>query len=145
MCGHQPRVICKQRHRERQTCFGTVNPESGQIVISFSDRGNSMTFKKHLKKMLKAFRGKKIILILDNVRYRHARKLKYFLDEHSDHLKLMFLPPYCPDLNPIERVWWFMRKKTIHNRYLESLHEHKSKFWRMFSHFLQPNEQLKNI
>jgi transposase len=83
--------------------------------------------------------------MLDNVRYHHARKLKHFIDEHSDHLELMFLPPYCPDFNPIERIWGFMRKKIIHNRYLESLHERKSKFWMMFSHFFQPNEQLKNI
>jgi transposase len=143
--GQQPKVICKQRHRERQSVFGTVNPESGQIVISFADKGNSTTFKKHLRKVVKAFNGKKIILILDNVRYHHAKKLAPFLEKHKDHLELLFLPPYCPDLNPIERVWWFMRKKITHNRYLESLTQRKAKFWMMFSHFIQPNDQLKNI
>jgi hypothetical protein len=48
--GVQPKVDCKQRKRERQTVFGTVNPDSGQIIISFADKGNSLTFKKHLKK-----------------------------------------------------------------------------------------------
>ena len=42
--GQQPKVICKQRQRERQTIFEKANPESGQIVISFADRGNSTTF-----------------------------------------------------------------------------------------------------
>ena len=136
---------CKQRKRERQTVFGTVNPDTGQIVISFADKGNSCTFKKHLKKVISKFRGKKIILVLDNVRYHHALKLKPFLVSHSDDLEMMFLPAYSPDLNPIERVWWFMRKKITHNRYLETLKERKAKFWTMFSHYLQPNEDLKTI
>jgi len=143
--GKQPKVCCKQRRRERQTVFGTVNPLTGQIVISFENKGNATTFKKHLKKVVKSFKGKKIILILDNVRYHHAKRLKPFLSQHANHLELMFLPPYCPDLNPIERVWWFMRKKITHNRYLEALEERKAKFWMMFSHFLHPNDQLKNI
>ena len=143
--GKQPKVQCKQRRRERQTVFGTVNPDSGQIVISFSDKGNSFTFKKHLKKVVREYKGKKIILVLDNVRYHHALRLKPFLHEHEDHLELMFLPPYSPDLNPIERVWWFMRKRITHNRYVETLKDRKAKFWMMFSHYLYPNEELKNI
>lgn len=143
--GKQPKVHCKQRRRERQTVFGTVNQDSGQIVISFSDKGNSLTFKKHLKKVVRAYKGKKIILVLDNVRYHHALRLKPFLHEHENHLELMFLPPYSPDLNPIERVWWFMRKRITHNRYIETLKERKAKFWMMFLHYLYPNEELKNI
>jgi transposase len=123
--------------------FGTVNPDSGQIIISFSDKGNSSTFKMHLKKVVRAYKGKKIILVLDNVRYHHALRLKPFLHEHEDHLELMFLPPYSPNLNPIERVWWLMRKRITHNRYIETLKERKAKFWIMFSHY--PNDELKNI
>lgn len=143
--GEQPKVLCKQRKRERQTVFGTVNPDTGQILVSFADRGNSQTFRKHLKKIIRAFACTKIILVLDNVRYHHALKLKPFLEQHKDKLEFFFLPPYSPDLNPIERVWWFMRKKITHNRYLDSLKTRKAKFWTMFSHYLYPNEELKNI
>lgn len=143
--GCQPIVECKQRKRERQTVFGSVNPDSGQIVISFEDKGNSSTFKKHLKKVMWEYKNDKIIMVLDNVRYHHALKLRPFLEAHKDQLELMFLPPYSPNLNPIERVWWLMRKKITHNRYVETLKERKIKFWRMFSHYLIPNEDLKNI
>lgn len=143
--GKQPKVACKQRKRERQTVFGTVNPDSGQIVISFADKGNSTTFKKHLKRVIRTFEQGKLILVLDNVRYHHALKLRPFLERHRDQLELMFLPPYSPDLNPIERVWWFMRKRITHNRYIETLKERKVKFWMMFSHYQHPNEELKNI
>jgi transposase len=122
-----------------------VNPISGQIVISFAEKGNSATFKKHLKKVIKSLQDEKLIIVLDNVRYHHAKKLKPFLEQNRERLELMFLPPYSPDLNPIERVWWFMRKKITHNRYLHTLQERKAKFWMMFSHYLYPNDELKNI
>jgi transposase len=122
-----------------------VNPISGQIVISFAEKGNSATFKKHLKKVIKSSPDEKLIIVLDNVKYHHAKKLKPFLEQNRERLELMFLPPYSPDLNPIERVWWFMRKKITHNRYLHTLKERKAKFWMMFSHYLYPNDDLKNI
>lgn len=122
-----------------------MNPISGQIVISFAEKGNSATFKKHLKKVIKSLPDEKLIIVLDNVKYHHAKKLKPFLEQNRERLELMFLPPYSPDLNPIERVWWFMRKKITHNRYLHTLKERKAKFWMMFSHYLYPNDDLKNI
>ena len=75
--GQQPQVICKQNRRERQTLFGSYNYDSGQITVSFADKGNSESFKKHLKKVLADYRtAPKIIIVLDNVAYHHAKKLR---------------------------------------------------------------------
>ncbi len=83
-------------------------------------------------------------MILDNVRYHHAKKLNQFLFNHPK-LEILYLPPYSPDLNPIERAWWYMRKSITHNRFLLSLNDRKIKFWQMFSHFLKPNEKLLKV
>lgn len=115
------------------------------MVINFADKGNYKTFKKHIKKVLYTYRkAPKIILILDNVRYHHAKLFNEFIMKHPE-LEIMYLPPYSPDLNPVERAWWYMRKKITHNRYLSSLAERKAKFWTMFSHFLIPNEKLLKV
>ena len=143
--GRQPAVICKQRNRERQTVFGSYNYDSGQMTVSFADKGNSKTFKKHLKKILKVYTGNhKIILVLDNVKYHHAKLIKIWLSKQK-RLELFFLPPYSPDLNAVERAWWYMRKKITHNRFMKSLTERKIEFWKMFSHFQKSNEELKII
>lgn len=143
--GKQPKILTKQRKKERQTLFGSYNYESGQITINFADRGNSSTFKKHLKKILWTYRdAPEIIMVHDNVAYHHAKRIAAWL-EKNPRLTFVFLPPYSPELNPIERAWWYMRKKITHNRFLLSLKERKIQFWRMFSHFLKPNEELKNI
>lgn len=143
--GRQPEVICKQRKRERQTVFGSLNYDTGQITVSFAERGNSETFKKHLKKILFEYRDlSKIIIVLDNVAYHHANKIKDWLARHSK-IEFYFLPPYSPDLNAVERAWWYMRKKITHNRYVKSLRERKALFWQMFSHFQKPNDELKRV
>lgn len=143
--GKQPKVTCKQRNRQRQTTFGSIDIRSGKMVINFADKGNYQSFKRHLKKILWEFRqASKIIMIVDNVRYHHAKLLKKFL-QTQPKLEIIYLPAYSPDLNPIERVWWFMRKSITHNRYIESLKERKIKFWKMFSQFQKPNEQLLNL
>ena len=138
-------MTLKQAKRERVTGFGTVNPLTGQLVASFAQTGNADTFKKHLRKVLKAYTGKqKIIIYVDNVRFHHAKTLKPFLEAYPE-LEIRYLPAYSPDLNPVERVWWYMRKRITHNRYLSSIKERIAKFWRLLSSCLKPNEMLKNI
>lgn len=57
----------------------------------------------------------------------------------------MFLPAYSPDLNPIERVWWYMRKRISHNRYIDTLQNRVAAFWKMFSHYEKPNEFMVKL
>src|SRR5690606_3937617 len=105
--GKQPQIQCKQRKRERQTVFGSYNYGTGQITVNFADRGNSYTFKKHLKKVLTTYKqASKIIMVLDNVAYHHANRIKAWIQNHPK-LELFFLPPYSPDLNAVERAWWY--------------------------------------
>src|SRR5580692_7287632 len=75
--GKQPQIPCKQRQRERQTVFGSCNYDTGQMTVTFADKGNAKTFKRHLKKALNAYpTAPKIIMVLDNVAYHHAKKNK---------------------------------------------------------------------
>jgi transposase len=125
--------------------MGCVNPQTGQVTVQSHEKGNAKTFKKFLKKVLLNYQGKQITMVLDNVRYHHAKMLKPFLERNKNRINLLFLPAYSPDLNPIERVWWFMRKKITHNRYVSSLNERLIKFWMLFSQFQKPNEEIKRI
>jgi hypothetical protein len=77
--GKQPVIACKQNRRERQTTFGSINTRTGQMVVNFADKGNYKSFKKHLKKILATFSdAPKVIMVLDNVRYHHARLLDIY-------------------------------------------------------------------
>jgi len=55
--------------------------------------------------------------LLDNARYHHAKILQPWLERSERQVKLHFLPPYAPHLNPIERLWGVMHKCVTHNRH----------------------------
>jgi putative transposase len=80
---------------------------NGESVIEF--RSNKADFVSFLRKIREA-NEKRIVVILDNFRTYHARKVR----EEAEKLNtvLVYLPPYSPDLNPIENVWKSV-KRTV--------------------------------
>lgn len=143
--GKQPKITQKQRNRERKTLFGCVEPATGKVVTSVEDKGNTVTFFKFLVKVSRQYPNQKVIMVVDNVRYHHAKRLKPILEKYKDKFQLVYLPAYSPDLNPIERVWWYMRKKISHNRYLETMDKRIEKFNKLMKTFESENEIGKNL
>lgn len=85
---------------------------------------NAETFEMFLSKLLRhRKRSGKMVLILDNARYHHARKLKPLPKKYQKFLRLDYLPAYSPELNPIERIWKLLRKNCTHNQYFETLED----------------------
>ena len=61
---------------------------------------------------------KRIIhVIWDNAAYHKGPDVRAFLARPDCRIHLMHLPPYCPHLNPIERLWAVMHQHVTHNRY----------------------------
>jgi hypothetical protein len=56
-----------------------------------------------------------IHVFLDNARYHHAHLVQEWLAQPGRRIQLHFIPPYCPHLNPIERLWGLMHKHVTHN------------------------------
>ena len=138
--GKQPKIQQKQRKRERRTLFGCVEPSTGKVITTVEDKGNTKTFFKFLVKVSRQYSNQKVVMVVDNVRYHHAKRLKPVLEKYKDRLELVYLPAYSPDLNPIERVWWYMRKKISHNRYIETMDKRIEKFNELMKKFEFENE-----
>jgi transposase len=58
---------------------------------------------------------------------------------------LSYLPPYSPDLNPIERVWKLTRRLCLHNRYFPTLADVSEVVESQFEHWTRPNESLRKL
>jgi transposase len=58
-----------------------------------------------------------IHVIWDNAAYHRGPDVRAFLSRPECRINLMALPPYCPHLNPIERLWKVMHQHVTHNRY----------------------------
>ena len=123
---------------------------NGQLITLENKVFNAETFRLFLMKLLlraevgkkKNGRKKKILLVLDNAKYHHAKILQPWLSEISDLLELFFLPPYSPDLNPIEMLWKKTRRNITHNRYFCSLQKLCYDLKLYWTQFANPNEEL---
>jgi transposase len=62
-----------------------------------------------------------IYVICDNARYYRAKAVEAYIKD--SRIKLVFLPPYAPNLNLIERLWKLFKKKVLYNEYYESFSE----------------------
>lgn len=119
---------------------------NGQLITMEADMFNAGSFKKFIKKILKTAKTKKkILLVLDNARFHHAKINKEFLKLVKNKIELIYLPPYSPELNPIESFWKKTRRGVTHNRYFESLEEEREALDKFFKKFKAPNEALKTL
>ena len=58
-----------------------------------------------------------INIVLDNATYNRAAAVREWLTRDGNRTRLVYLPPYAPNLNLIERLWWYFKKKTLWNTY----------------------------
>ena len=71
-----------------------------------------------LTKLQEAFADLPITLVLDNARYQHCRAV---IDLAAPlEIELLFLPPYSPNLNLIERLWKFIRQECLATVYFDT-------------------------
>ncbi|QDF27122.1 hypothetical protein FJR70_30235 (plasmid) [Bacillus tropicus] len=66
---------------------------------------NAIYLRHFLQYILHKNHNKHIVMVLDNARIHHAKLVKPFLKKNSQRLTLVFLPPYSPNLNVLERIW----------------------------------------
>lgn len=132
--------------RKSMALFGAVCANTGEMVTMDAPIFNAETFLVFLKRVLKSKKkGKEIILVLDNARYHHAIMIQPWLNKNKSKIQLLFLPPYSPDLNNIERVWKMTRRVCTHNRYFATLDELLTVVKCQMRIWSKPNETLRKL
>ncbi|EMM4086084.1 IS630 family transposase, partial [Shigella flexneri] len=76
----------------------------------------------------------KIHVILDGAGYHRSQLVKDWAEVVN--IQLHYLPPYSPNLNPIERMWKLMNEHARNNRYFSSTREFRDAIFEFFSHTL---------
>jgi len=104
--------------RARLNLSGAIDIMSRKLIIQEDKTLNAESTKLFLKEVEKAYPDKKKIhLFCDNARYYKNKKVQAYLQ--TSKIELHFLPPYSPNLNPIERLWKLLKERVISNVYYE--------------------------
>lgn len=139
--GQQPRVVSAST-RQKVGYFGALNLKTGCLITQEAPTCNAQTFGDFLGYLLQRTSGK-LYVILDNASWHRAQELKGSFLQNQQRLVRIFLPPYSPELNPIERVWRITRRQVTHNRYFESTDLLRTALTSRFAGWEQPNIALK--
>ena len=110
--------------RQRFNVLGTLDAISHQLISVTNDTYiTAQSVCELLEKIAALYVGIPITIFLDNARYQKCALVK----ETAQRLKieLCFLPSYSPNLNLIERVWKFVKKKCLYSKYYEKFPEFK--------------------
>lgn len=140
-------VIMHASTRKKVGVFGAVCVGDGRLVTQQENsQFNANSFQSFLMRLLRyRKRDHKMVVIVDNARWHHARQIKPWLKKHRNIIRLDFLPPYSPNLNSIERVWKLVRRICTHNRYFATLEELIQIVFNQFKRWLKPNETLRRL
>lgn len=133
---------------------GFVRPDTGCLFVSKPEWFNYETMIESFREYINANpmdEGKKYAMIIDNAPW-HKKAVRLVEDktnlEYADiREKVVFvkLPPYSPDLNPIEQVWRITRRERTHNVFFKSKTDLEAKVDEAFAQWAAPNDQLRTL
>lgn len=129
--------------RARLNINGALDMETMAVTTHFSETINAQETMKLFDKIQLVYKDKTTIyLIIDNARYYKNKDVTAYLKKNGCRIKLIFLPPYSPNLNFIERLWKFMKKYIIGVKYRESFKEFEKDIHQFFDNIDQYKEKL---
>lgn len=83
-----------------------------------------------------------ITLVLDNARYQRCNLVTKLAAELK--IELLFLPPYSPNLNLIERLWKLVKKECLYNIYYENFALFRERIQTFLKKMSEKNQQELN-
>lgn len=86
--------------------YGIVEPQTGEHFFFEFSHLNTDCFQVFLNLVSEQFKDELLIIQLDNGAFHKAKRLQV-----PANLILLFQPPYCPELNPIEQVWQYLKRQ----------------------------------
>lgn len=113
---NQPNAVRGYAPRGETPEIKQMSKRFGSSMMSaVSNRGSSrwMVYKgaldarlliRFLERLVRSMQGRKVYLILDNLRVHHSRPVKEWLEQHQEQIAVHHLPSYSPELNPDERL-----------------------------------------
>jgi putative transposase len=113
--GIRPIVPC-QHIREYRYTFGAVEPLTGDSFFLIMSNCDTQCMNLFLRGLSDEYHEDRILLVCDGASWHRANAL-----EVPQNIRLLFLPPATPEMNPIEQIWKEIRKIGFKNEIFKTL------------------------
>lgn len=142
----EEKVIKSNTGRKRVNISGFYETKNVEFTYVEKETSvNSETFIELLGKIEKKYSEKELInAIVDNSRTHYSKVVQAYLKQHPK-INLIFIPPYSPNLNLIERLWKFLRKKVINTTYYEKLKDFRLNILDFLDNIKLYSEEVKKF
>jgi len=141
-------VLLHHPTRKSVGYFGAVRLRDGKFVFAREphqfDAQTTWAFLGQLRQRSRRS-GRQVVLIIDNAKYHHATLHRTWREEQAPDFVLDYLPPYSPDLNPIERVWKLVRRLCLHDEYFAALQAVIDAVEAQFAKWADCNDALRRL
>jgi len=121
--GQQKRIpATRPGEKQKQHVFGGYNWLKDTITWTIAKTKNSATFIDFLEELLvKNYPTGRIVLVMDNASYHKSAAALAALSLFEHRIMVIWLPPYCSDLNPIERFWRHLKDLACANKLQDNI------------------------
>lgn len=140
----QDNIIKSNTGRQRININGALDADTHAVITREDESINAISTIALLEQVEAAYPLAVIIYVIcDNARYYRSNLVGKFLE--TSKIQLIFLPSYSPNLNLIERLWKFMKKKVLYNKYYEKFDTFKEVTLEFFENIQQYNPELDSL
>lgn len=139
------KTISSNSGRKRISIIGAINAVTHQpTTLITEDNCDKEMIKRLLGEIRKDYpEAGRIYAFLDNARYSWNKEVR--VEAKKLNIKLIFLPPHSPNLNLIERLWKFLKKKIRKNIYCHTFNKFKKAISGFFKNIKQYETELEKL
>jgi transposase len=127
----EPKTLPTTNAQYRVHFIGAIALKNMEVLAKEYKMINGESTIEFLEDLEKHSKAKKIHIICDNGRSNRNKAVEAYVNRTS-RLEIHYLPPYSPNLNPIERLWKFMREKKTYNRCYACFSDFKEAIYHFF-------------
>jgi transposase len=111
------RALGKAQHIRQYTyVYSAIEPKTGQSVSLIMPYANTEWMTYFLEELSGRYSDETLVLVLDGASWHRSKGLQI-----PQNIKLISLPPYSPELNPLEQLWKGLRSRFFGNAVFETL------------------------
>ena len=116
--GEQKRIPLFTGQRQSQMLAGALNWRSGHVSVQELEHLNSEALIHYFEWLFQdIYPTQTVVVVMDNASFHHSLALQAALAWFDDRVMVVWLPPYSPDLNPIERFWKHLKAQCANYLY----------------------------